>query len=63
MQGTHKAIEGSEQFRNVVLVDQAPIGRTPRSNPATYTGLFTLIRELFAELPESRIRGYLPGRF
>jgi len=61
--GAHKAIEGSEQFRNVVLVDQAPIGRTPRSNPATYTGLFTLIRELFAELPESRIRGYLPGRF
>jgi len=61
--GEHKAIEGSEQFRNVVLVDQAPIGRTPRSNPATYTGLFTLIRELFAELPESRIRGYLPGRF
>jgi excinuclease ABC subunit A len=61
--GKHLSIDGAEQFRNVVLVDQSPIGRTPRSNPATYTGLFTLIRELFAELPESKIRGYAPGRF
>ena len=61
--GKHLGIDGAEQFRNVVLVDQSPIGRTPRSNPATYTGLFTLIRELFAELPESKIRGYAPGRF
>jgi excinuclease ABC subunit A len=61
--GKHLKIEGAEVFKNVVLVDQSPIGRTPRSNPATYTGLFTLIRELFAELPESKIRGYAPGRF
>ena len=61
--GKHTSIEGWEQFKNVILVDQSPIGRTPRSNPATYTGLFTLIRELFAELPEAKIRGYLPGRF
>ncbi len=61
--GDHAAIEGGEQFRNVILVDQSPIGRTPRSNPATYTGLFTLIRELFSELPESRLRGFAPGRF
>ncbi len=61
--GNHAGIEGWEHFRNVVLVDQSPIGRTPRSNPATYTGLFTLIRELFSELPESRIRGFAPGRF
>ena len=61
--GVHASIEGWNQFRNVILVDQSPIGRTPRSNPATYTGLFTLIRDLFSELPESRLRGYLPGRF
>ncbi len=61
--GSHVAIEGWEQFRNVILVDQSPIGRTPRSNPATYTGLFTLIRELFSDLPESRVRGFAPGRF
>lgn len=61
--GNHLTIEGSEQFRNVILVDQSPIGRTPRSNPATYTGLFTLIRELFSGLPESRLRGFAPGRF
>ena len=61
--GAHRTIEGGEQFKNVILVDQSPIGRTPRSNPATYTGLFTLIRELYSGLPESRLRGYLPGRF
>jgi excinuclease ABC subunit A len=56
-------IEGLEHVDKVVHVDQMPIGRTPRSNPATYTGLFQPIRELFAQLPESRMRGYLPGRF
>ncbi|MEJ2334354.1 MAG: excinuclease ABC subunit UvrA [Gemmatimonadales bacterium] len=61
--GDHQAIEGLEQIDKVIDVDQSPIGRTPRSNPATYTGLFTPIRELFARLPESRIRGYAPGRF
>jgi excinuclease ABC subunit A len=61
--GKHRAITGTEDFDNVVLVDQSPIGRTPRSNPATYTGVFSLIREFFAELPEAKIRGYLPGRF
>jgi excinuclease ABC subunit A len=58
-----RAIEGLEHVDKVVHVDQMPIGRTPRSNPATYTGLFQPIRELFAELPESRMRGFLPGRF
>ncbi|QVL37358.1 excinuclease ABC subunit UvrA [Aminirod propionatiphilus] len=61
--GRHRDIEGLEELKNVVLVDQSPIGRTPRSNPATYTGLFTPIRELFAQLPEAKIRGYGPGRF
>ncbi len=61
--GAHQAIEGIELIDKVVRIDQAPIGRTPRSNPATYTGLFTPIRELFAMLPESRERGYKPGRF
>jgi excinuclease ABC subunit A len=61
--GKHTAIEGSEQLDKVILIDQSPIGRTPRSNPATYTGLFTPIRELFATTPEARIRGYGPGRF
>jgi excinuclease ABC subunit A len=59
----HKSISGLEQFDKVVDIDQSPIGRTPRSNPATYTGLFTPIRELFAGVPESRSRGYQPGRF
>ena len=59
----HERIEGLEQFDKVISVDQAPIGRTPRSNPATYTGLLTPIRELFAQMPEARARGYAPGRF
>jgi len=61
--GTHDRIEGLEQVDKVIEIDQSPIGRTPRSNPATYTGLFAPIRELFAALPESKIRGYGPGRF
>lgn len=61
--GLHREIRGWEKLKNVVLVDQDPIGRTPRSNPATYTGLFTPVRELFSQLPEARIRGFLPGRF
>src|SRR4029077_21054353 len=56
-------MEGLEHYDKVISVDQSPIGRTPRSNPATYTGLFTPIRELFAAVPESRLRGYKPGRF
>jgi excinuclease ABC subunit A len=59
----HEAIEGLDHLDKVVDIDQSPIGRTPRSNPATYTGLFTPIRELFAQVPESRARGYKPGRF
>ena len=59
----HDALEGLEAFDKVINVDQSPIGRTPRSNPATYTGLFTPIREMFAEVPASRERGYGPGRF
>jgi len=59
----HEAIEGLEHLDKVIDVDQSPIGRTPRSNPATYTGLFTPIRDLFANLPESQMRGYDPGRF
>jgi excinuclease ABC subunit A len=61
--GEHDAIDGIDRIDKVVDIDQSPIGRTPRSNPATYTGLFTPIRSLFAELPESKMRGYAPGRF
>jgi excinuclease ABC subunit A len=61
--GEHKAIEGLEHLDKVIDIDQSPIGRTPRSNPATYTGAFTPIREWFAELPEAKARGYKPGRF
>lgn len=59
----HESIEGLEFIDKVIEIDQKPIGRTPRSNPATYTGVFTQIRELFAQLPESRVRGYEQGRF
>jgi len=61
--GKHKAIKGIENLDKVINIDQSPIGRTPRSNPATYTGLFTPIRELFANLEEAKVRGYGPGRF
>ncbi len=61
--GKHKAILGTENLDKVVLVDQSPIGRTPRSNPATYTGAFSFIRDLFSKTKEARIRGYQPGRF
>jgi excinuclease ABC subunit A len=61
--GAHSEILGVQYLDKVIEIDQSPIGRTPRSNPATYTGLFTHIRELFTMLPESRIRGYKPGRF
>jgi excinuclease ABC subunit A len=61
--GSHTAIEGIDLIDKVIQIDQSPIGRTPRSNPATYTGLFTFIRELFAMIPESRARGFRPGRF
>ncbi len=59
----YKSIEGIENIDKIIEIDQKPIGRTPRSNPATYTGLFTFIRDLFAQHPESKIRGYKPGRF
>ena len=61
--GRHGSILGAEAIDKIINIDQSPIGRTPRSNPATYTNLFTPIRELFASLPESKIRGYKPGRF
>jgi excinuclease ABC subunit A len=61
--GKHDDIEGIKQLDKAIIIDQSPIGRTPRSNPATYTGLFTPIRELFATVPEAKLRGYGPGRF
>ena len=61
--GSHLSIEGMENVDKVILIDQSPLGRTPRSNPATYTGMFDIIRSLFASLPESKVRGYKPGRF
>src|SRR6266436_223023 len=61
--GAHDRIEGAQRVDKVVDIDQSPIGRTPRSNPATYTGVFTFIRALFARTPEARMRGYAPGRF
>jgi excinuclease ABC subunit A len=61
--GRHTRIEGLEQFDKVIAIDQSPIGRTPRSNPATYTGVFDHVRELFSMTPDSRARGWAPGRF
>ena len=61
--GAHKAIKGIDEIDKVINIDQSPIGRTPRSNPATYVGLFTPVREMFALVPEARMRGYKPGRF
>ncbi len=63
MSGDHERIEGIEHLDKIINIDQSPIGRTPRSNPGTYTGLFDEIRKLYAELPESKMRGYKPGRF
>jgi excinuclease ABC subunit A len=61
--GAHRALRGFEMIDKVIVIDQSPIGRTPRSNPATYTGMFNHIRDLFARLPAAKIRGYAPGRF
>ena len=61
--GAHSKIEGIQHIDKVIDIDQSPIGRTPRSNPATYTGLFSPIRDIFAQVPEARLRGYTPGRF
>jgi excinuclease ABC subunit A len=61
--GAHRALKGFEDLDKVIVIDQTPIGRTPRSNPATYTGMFNHIRDLFAKLPAAKIRGYEPGRF
>jgi excinuclease ABC subunit A len=63
LSGDHERIEGIEHLDKIINIDQSPIGRTPRSNPGTYTGLFDEIRKLYAELPESKMRGYKPGRF
>src|SRR5262249_56181193 len=61
--GGQDRMEGLDELDKVIEIDQSPIGRTPRSNPATYVGLFTPIRDLFAQVPEARVRGYQPGRF
>ncbi len=61
--GSYKKLEGIENIDKVIVVDQSPIGRTPRSNPATYTGVFSIIRDLFSQMPEAKLRGYKPGRF
>ena len=61
--GAHRSVEGLEHLDKAIDIDQSPIGRTPRSNPATYTGMFTYMRDLFATLPEAKMRGYKPGRF
>ena len=61
--GLHKRVEGLEALDKIINIDQQPIGRTPRSNPATYTGVFDHIRKLFAKTQEAKVRGYLPGRF
>ena len=61
--GRHKEIKGVEKIDNVIDIDQSSLGRTPRSNPATYTGIFTFIRNLYSQVPDSRVRGYKPGRF
>jgi len=61
--GTYGSVKGADQLDKLVVIDQSPIGRTPRSNPATYTGAFDLVRELFSMVPDAKIRGYLPGRF
>ncbi|UWV06127.1 hypothetical protein N3P08_02770, partial [Treponema pallidum] len=62
-EGKFSSIEGTEHLDKVIYVDQSPIGRTPRSNPATYVGVFTDIRMLFSQVPEAKMRGYKPGRF
>src|SRR6185503_1040768 len=61
--GEHRALRGVEALDKVIVIDQTPIGRTPRSNPATYTGMFNAIRDLFSKLPAARVRGYDAGRF
>jgi excinuclease ABC subunit A len=61
--GEHRTLKGFENLDKVIVIDQSPIGRTPRSNPATYTGMFNHIRDLFAKLPAAKVRGYEPGRF
>ena len=61
--GKHREITGIEKIDRIICVDQSPLGRTPRSNPATYTGIFTYIRELFAQIQDSKVRGYTASRF